>query len=90
MDRAGRKALLYTSSLLMFLSALTLTMNSHTAARPPGPGPPNLTMSSDLSPHNAFGNPLEAGPQTAAGLIPLISTMVFIFGESSRPSLGWK
>uniref|UniRef100_G3PMN5 Solute carrier family 2, facilitated glucose transporter member 8 n=1 Tax=Gasterosteus aculeatus aculeatus TaxID=481459 RepID=G3PMN5_GASAC len=85
MDRAGRKALLYTSSLLMFLSALTLTMNSHTAARPPGPGPPNLTMSSDLSPHNAFGNPLDAGPQTAAGLIPLISTMMFIFGYA----MGW-
>uniref|UniRef100_A0A3Q0SIP2 Solute carrier family 2 member 6 n=1 Tax=Amphilophus citrinellus TaxID=61819 RepID=A0A3Q0SIP2_AMPCI len=30
MDKAGRKALLYTSSMLMFASTLTLTMISHT------------------------------------------------------------
>ncbi|XP_034395206.1 solute carrier family 2, facilitated glucose transporter member 6 [Cyclopterus lumpus] len=85
MDKAGRKALLYTSSLLMFLSALTLTMNSHTTACPPGPAPPNLTVSLDYSSHNAIGDTLAAGPQTAAGIIPLISTMVFIFGYA----MGW-
>ncbi|XP_070779830.1 solute carrier family 2, facilitated glucose transporter member 6 [Enoplosus armatus] len=78
MDKAGRKALLYTSSMLMFVSTLTLTMISHTTACPPGPVPPNLTVSVDYSPHNDIGN-------TAAGLIPLISTMVFIFGYA----MGW-
>ncbi len=77
MDKAGRKALLYTSSMLMFLSSLTLTMISHTTACPPGPTPPNITMSLDYSPHNAVGD-------SAAGLIPLISTMVFIFGECKK------
>lgn len=74
MDKAGRKALLYTSSMLMFLASLTLTMTSLTTACPPGPAPPNATMSLDYSSHSAIGD-------TAAGLIPLISTMVFIFGE---------
>uniref|UniRef100_UPI0037E7282B solute carrier family 2, facilitated glucose transporter member 6 n=1 Tax=Semicossyphus pulcher TaxID=241346 RepID=UPI0037E7282B len=78
MDKAGRKALLYTSSMLMFLSTLTLTMISHTTACPPGPAPPNGTLSADYISHNAVGN-------TAAGLLPLISTMVFIFGYA----LGW-
>lgn len=72
MDKAGRKALLYTSSLLMFLSTLTLTMISHHTACPPGP--PNVTVSLDYSSHGVSGN-------TAAGVIPVISTMVFIFGE---------
>uniref|UniRef100_A0A8C6WRD6 Solute carrier family 2 member 6 n=1 Tax=Neogobius melanostomus TaxID=47308 RepID=A0A8C6WRD6_9GOBI len=40
MDKAGRKALLYTSSMLMFLSSLTLTITSHTT---PCPNPPNST-----------------------------------------------
>ncbi|XP_045892899.1 solute carrier family 2, facilitated glucose transporter member 6 [Micropterus dolomieu] len=78
MDKVGRKALLYTSSMLMFLSTLTLTMISHTTACPPGPGPLNLTASVDYSSPNVIGN-------TAAGLIPLISTMVFIFGYA----MGW-
>ncbi|XP_056257639.1 solute carrier family 2, facilitated glucose transporter member 6 [Seriola aureovittata] len=82
MDKAGRKALLYTSSMLMFLSTLTLTMISHTTPCPPGPSPPNLTMSLNYSPHNDIGNSLEA---SSAGLIPLISTMVFIFGYA----MGW-
>lgn len=74
MDRAGRKALLYTSSMLMFLSALTLTMISHTTACPPSPAPYNGTVSLDYSGHSDTGS-------TAAGIIPLISTMVFIFGK---------
>ncbi|XP_034566410.1 solute carrier family 2, facilitated glucose transporter member 6 [Notolabrus celidotus] len=78
MDRAGRKALLYTSSMLMFLSTLTLTMISHNADCPPGPTPPNITIPLDYSSHNAVG-------ETAAGLLPLISIMVFIFGYA----MGW-
>lgn len=81
MDRAGRKALLYTSSMLMFFSSLTLTMISHTTLCPPGPTPPNVTVSLDYSPQNYTENSLYVGHQTAANLIPLISTMVFIFGE---------
>ncbi|XP_028267081.1 solute carrier family 2, facilitated glucose transporter member 6 [Parambassis ranga] len=81
MDRAGRKALLYTSSMLMFVSTLTLTMISHTTPCPPGPAPPNTTAL-DYSHH--VGITLQAGDQ-AAGLLPLISTMVFIFGYA----MGW-
>lgn len=71
MDKAGRKALLYTSSMLMFLSTLTLTIVSHTPSCPPGPTPPNVTLSFD---QGSYGNP-------GASVIPLVSTMVFIFGE---------
>ncbi|XP_034750992.1 solute carrier family 2, facilitated glucose transporter member 6 [Etheostoma cragini] len=84
MDKAGRKALLYTSSLLMFLSSLTLTIISHTTPCLPCPTPPNHTMNWDYSSQNPIGNTLDASHQTA-GLIPLISTMVFIFGYA----LGW-
>ncbi|KAI4822470.1 hypothetical protein KUCAC02_008020 [Chaenocephalus aceratus] len=80
MDRAGRKALLYTSSLLMILSSLTLTIISHTTPCPLGTAPLTLTIS-----HDAIGSALDASQQTSAGLIPLISTMVFIFGYA----LGW-
>lgn len=80
MDKAGRKALLYTSSMLMFLSTLTLTIVSHTTACPPGPVPYNLTVSLDYSSHSDTG-------ATAAGLIPLISTIVFIFGECCKQLL---
>ncbi|XP_062295178.1 solute carrier family 2, facilitated glucose transporter member 6 [Scomber scombrus] len=85
MDRAGRRALLFTSSLLMFLSSLTLTMISHTTPCPPGPAPPNLTVSLDYSPQNYTENILYVGHQTSTNLIPLISTMVFIFGYA----MGW-
>ncbi|KAK5856558.1 hypothetical protein PBY51_008145 [Eleginops maclovinus] len=84
-DKAGRKALLYTSSMLMFGSSLTLTIISHTTPCPPGPFPPNLTVSLDYISHNAIGNALEASQQTSAGLIPLISTIVFIVGYA----MGW-
>ncbi|XP_008286947.1 solute carrier family 2, facilitated glucose transporter member 6 [Stegastes partitus] len=84
MDKAGRKALLYTSSMLMFVASLTLTMNSHTTPCPPGPAPPNLTtLSYDL--HNDIGSALESSPQSAAALVPLISTIIFIFGYA----MGW-
>ncbi|KAM3863919.1 solute carrier family 2, facilitated glucose transporter member 6 [Diretmus argenteus] len=79
MDRAGRKALLYTSSMLMLLSTLTLTIYTHTT---PCPSPHNLT---DYSSQNAIGLSLDTSHQSTAGLIPLISTMVFIFGYA----MGW-
>ncbi|KAM3597726.1 uncharacterized protein V6R79_008630 [Siganus canaliculatus] len=78
MDKAGRKALLYTSSMLMFASTLTLTMIYHTEACSPGPSPPNTTLSPDLSLYSHTGN-------SAAGFIPVISTVVFIFGYA----MGW-
>lgn len=71
MDKAGRKALLYTSSMLMFLSSLTLMIVSHTTYCAPGPTPPNVTLGFD---QGSPGNP-------GTSLIPLVSTMVFIFGE---------
>ncbi|KAM4634177.1 solute carrier family 2, facilitated glucose transporter member 6 [Polymixia lowei] len=98
MDKAGRKALLYTSSLLMFLSSLTMTMYSHTTTCPLPPSPHNLTeLTLDYSPHNATGPAPDYGLYNAMGIasdtihhnatsfIPLVSTMVFIFGYA----LGW-
>lgn len=73
MDKAGRKALLYTSSMLMFVSTLTLTLISHNPGCPPSPTP-NITDTLNYSSHNPVG-------VTAAGLLPLISIMVFIFGK---------
>ncbi|KAM6905656.1 solute carrier family 2, facilitated glucose transporter member 6 [Xenentodon cancila] len=79
MDKAGRKALLYTSSMLMFLSTLTLTMSSYTTPCPPVPAPPNHTVLD----HSLLND--MSSTQTAASIIPLISTMVFIFGYA----MGW-
>ncbi|KAG8007137.1 Solute carrier family 2 [Nibea albiflora] len=78
MDKAGRKALLYTSSMLMFVATLTLTMISHTTPCSPGPTPHNVTVSLDYNSHNDI-------TITAASILPLISTMVFIFGYA----MGW-
>lgn len=83
MDKAGRKALLYTSSLLMFLATLTLTMISHTTTCTPGPAPPNVTVTLDYISHGDTGN-------TGAGVITLISTMVFIFGECLKHLISLK
>ncbi|XP_077412745.1 solute carrier family 2, facilitated glucose transporter member 6 [Vanacampus margaritifer] len=83
MDKAGRKALLYTSSFLMFLSTLTLTMISHTTPHHPGPAPPNLTAIMERNLHCDVAR--LARNQTAAGPIPLISVVVFIFGYA----MGW-
>lgn len=80
MDKAGRKALLYTSSMLMFLSSLTLTMVSHTTPCPPGPAPPNHTAL-DYTSHNDFGSTFMSNAQTAGSILPIICTVVFIFGE---------
>ncbi|XP_061568170.1 solute carrier family 2, facilitated glucose transporter member 6 [Cololabis saira] len=84
MDRAGRKALLYTSSMLMFLSTLTLTMSSYGTPCPPVPAPPNHTVL-DHGPNFDISSTLQLGHQTASSLIPLISTVVFIFGYA----MGW-
>ncbi|XP_072298729.1 solute carrier family 2, facilitated glucose transporter member 6 [Eucyclogobius newberryi] len=81
MDKAGRKALLYTSSMLMFLSSLTLTITSHTT---PCPGPHNVTVL-DYNSHNALVNGTADLSQNGTSLLPLISTMVFIFGYA----MGW-
>ncbi|XP_068606379.1 solute carrier family 2, facilitated glucose transporter member 6 [Brachionichthys hirsutus] len=73
MNKARRKALLYTSSMLMFLSSLALTMNSHTTVCA-SCNPSNVSASLDYISNSNGGN-----------VIPLISTMVFIFGYS----MGW-
>ncbi|KAM4716421.1 solute carrier family 2, facilitated glucose transporter member 6 [Anableps anableps] len=80
MDKAGRKALLYTSSMLMFLSSLTLTMISHTTPCPAV----NFTAVNHSS-HTELGNTLQSSHETALSFIPLISTVVFIFGYA----MGW-
>nr|XP_046201384.1 solute carrier family 2, facilitated glucose transporter member 6 [Oncorhynchus gorbuscha] len=78
MDKAGRKALLYTSGFLMFLATLTMNMYSHTTPCPSG----NLTGT--VLPTDLIAQQGEAA-SNALTLIPLISTMVFIFGYA----LGW-
>ncbi|XP_037112229.1 solute carrier family 2, facilitated glucose transporter member 6 [Syngnathus acus] len=80
MDKAGRKALLYTSSSLMFLSMLTLTMISHDTPKPPGPAPPNFTAMMERNLHHDAAQ--LASNQT---VVPLISVVVFIFGYA----MGW-
>ncbi|KAJ0000797.1 hypothetical protein NQD34_005817 [Periophthalmus magnuspinnatus] len=80
MDKAGRKALLYTSSLVMFVASLSMTITSHTT---PCPGTPNGTVLNYNS-HNALGNGTDFS-QNNASIFPVISTMVFIFGYA----MGW-
>ncbi|MEQ2165030.1 hypothetical protein GOODEAATRI_012786 [Goodea atripinnis] len=80
MDKAGRKVLLYSSSMLMFLSSLTLTMISHTT-----PCPAVNITAPGYSSHAELGNTLQASQGTAVSVIPLISTVVFIFGYA----MGW-
>nr|XP_057905952.1 solute carrier family 2, facilitated glucose transporter member 6 [Doryrhamphus excisus] len=84
MDKAGRKALLYTSSFLMFLSTLTLTVISHAAPHSPDPAPSNLTTNMVRSFHDDTAL-RTASSQTPAGPLPLISVVVFIFGYA----MGW-
>ncbi|XP_057717381.1 solute carrier family 2, facilitated glucose transporter member 6 [Corythoichthys intestinalis] len=83
MDKAGRKALLYTSSFLMFLSTLTLTVISRTAPHAPEPAPTNFTA---ITENNlSYDAALIAHNQTPASSIPIISVVVFIFGYA----MGW-
>ncbi|XP_063051401.1 solute carrier family 2, facilitated glucose transporter member 6 [Engraulis encrasicolus] len=80
MDKVGRKPLLYTSGFLMFLSMLTMTMYTRT----PPTHHSNSTGSSSLLQWG--GNPMQASPTfNPITLIPLITTMVIIFGYA----MGW-
>ncbi|XP_075995853.1 solute carrier family 2, facilitated glucose transporter member 6 [Genypterus blacodes] len=78
MDKAGRKALLYTSSLVMFVASLTVTMNFHSLVL-------HNSTASDCSSHNALGLAPDPSQPSAASLIPLIGIMVLIFGYA----MGW-
>ncbi|XP_076860242.1 solute carrier family 2, facilitated glucose transporter member 6 [Brachyhypopomus gauderio] len=81
MDKAGRKALLYTSGFLMFLATFTMTMYTH-------PNPcdgKNLTVGG-APVHMMNIEPAVTGPgPDPITLIPLITTMIFIFGYA----MGW-
>ncbi|XP_059901929.1 solute carrier family 2, facilitated glucose transporter member 6 isoform X1 [Gadus macrocephalus] len=79
MDRAGRKALLYTSSMLMILSSLSLTMYSHANGCTPPPTPPNVTR----LPQPGFDS-LGVAP-AGLSLVPLFLVIIFIFGYA----MGW-
>ncbi|XP_019719967.1 solute carrier family 2, facilitated glucose transporter member 6 [Hippocampus comes] len=83
MDKAGRKALLYTSSFLMFLATLTLTVTSRTTPYQPRPAPQNFTASMEHNLH--YDVTWLASNQTPAGPIPIISVVIFIFGYA----MGW-
>ncbi|KAK1801058.1 hypothetical protein P4O66_022762 [Electrophorus voltai] len=83
MDKAGRKALLYTSGFLMFLASLAMTIYTH------------MTICDGRN-VTAEGSPTHSLLTEAAGavkgsipdpitLVPLISTMVIIFGYA----MGW-
>ncbi|XP_030620620.1 solute carrier family 2, facilitated glucose transporter member 6 [Chanos chanos] len=78
MDKAGRKALLYTSGFLMYLSMLTMTMYTHVTPCQPG----NHTFQPDDVQTYGSASPQAFNPIT---LIPLIATMVIIFGYA----MGW-
>ncbi|CAL8271951.1 unnamed protein product [Lota lota] len=78
MDRAGRKVLLYTSSMLMILSSLTLTMYSHVNGCTIPPTPLNLTHYTQPI-YDSLGTPPEHS------LVPLFLIIVFIFGYA----MGW-
>ncbi|KAL1270212.1 hypothetical protein QQF64_032501 [Cirrhinus molitorella] len=78
MDKAGRKALLFTSGFLMYLAMLSMTMYTHKTSCSHG----NLTVTEGLK--SAYLG--STGPAfDPATLIPLISTMVIIFGYA----MGW-
>ncbi|KAG5840921.1 solute carrier family 2, facilitated glucose transporter member 6 isoform X2 [Anguilla rostrata] len=70
MDKAGRKALLFSSGFLMFLSTLSMSIYSHTTPCPA---------------LNVTTLPLQTTPFDPSSLIPLISTMIIIFGYA----MGW-
>lgn len=77
MDKAGRKALLFTSGFLMFIAMLSMTMYTHKTQCNHG----NLTVTEGLKSTGGLTGP-AFDPIT---LIPLISTMVIIFGYA----MGW-
>ncbi|XP_016384124.1 solute carrier family 2, facilitated glucose transporter member 6-like [Sinocyclocheilus rhinocerous] len=78
MDKAGRKALLFTSGFLMYIAMLSMTMYTHKTSCSHG----NLTITEGLK--STYGG--STGPAfDPITLIPLISSMVIIFGYA----LGW-
>ncbi|XP_042617753.1 solute carrier family 2, facilitated glucose transporter member 6-like [Cyprinus carpio] len=78
MDKAGRKALLFTSGFLMYIATLSMTMYTHKTPCSHG----NLTVTEGLK--STYGG--STGPAfDPITLITLISSMVIIFGEF----LGW-
>ncbi|XP_051525027.1 solute carrier family 2, facilitated glucose transporter member 6-like [Myxocyprinus asiaticus] len=77
MDKAGRKALLFTSGFLMYLSMLSITMYTHKT--------PCLTVNLTSVPVDFLKGAYGASVFDPITLIPLISTMVIIFGYA----VGW-
>ncbi|XP_066569121.1 solute carrier family 2, facilitated glucose transporter member 6 [Amia ocellicauda] len=82
MDKAGRKALLYISGFLMFLSTLTMCLYTHTNPLPIHYI--NISVTSDFIARQPE-TLLQAAPPSLITLIPLISTMLIIFGYA----MGW-
>ncbi|XP_072559214.1 solute carrier family 2, facilitated glucose transporter member 6-like [Paramormyrops kingsleyae] len=81
MDRAGRKRLLFTSGFLMFLASQCMSLYTHTGSCPFV----NITTSST---HLSVQQPPDflRSPQfDPVTLIPLLSTMIIIFGYA----MGW-
>uniref|UniRef100_A0A8C1DF20 Solute carrier family 2, facilitated glucose transporter member 6 n=1 Tax=Cyprinus carpio carpio TaxID=630221 RepID=A0A8C1DF20_CYPCA len=78
MDKAGRKALLFTSGFLMYIAMLSMTMYTHKTQCNHG----NLTVTEGLK--STYGG-LTGPAFDPITLIPLISAMVIIFGYA----MGW-
>ncbi|XP_053360820.1 solute carrier family 2, facilitated glucose transporter member 6-like [Clarias gariepinus] len=76
MDKAGRKALLYTSAFIMYLATLTMTLITHKTSSDHG----NITA--EVS--SAVNSPGVMAGSTIT-IIPLISIMFIIFGYA----MGW-
>uniref|UniRef100_A0A8B9JKV0 Solute carrier family 2 member 6 n=1 Tax=Astyanax mexicanus TaxID=7994 RepID=A0A8B9JKV0_ASTMX len=81
MDKAGRKALLYTSAFLMYLAMLSMTMYTHTT---PCDNNRNITVDASLQLTEGHGELTGSVPNSIT-LVPLISAMVIIFGYA----MGW-
>ncbi|XP_066500509.1 solute carrier family 2, facilitated glucose transporter member 6 isoform X2 [Hoplias malabaricus] len=80
MDRAGRKTLLYTSGFLMYLATLTMTMYTHAMTF----DSKNVTLEAGVQLTEEHGTAMVPAPDPIT-LIPLISTMIIIFGYA----MGW-
>ncbi|KAI5610388.1 solute carrier family 2, facilitated glucose transporter member 6 [Silurus asotus] len=74
MDKAGRKALLYTSAFIMFLASLTMSIYTH------NPQCEHVNITSGYT-HGVMNN----SALTSSTIIPLISIMFIIFGYA----MGW-
>ncbi|XP_006640694.2 solute carrier family 2, facilitated glucose transporter member 6 [Lepisosteus oculatus] len=84
MDKAGRRILLFTSGFLMFLSMLVLCLYTLYTSCPAHNV--NLTaIPSGLIVAQEPGSPLQMASPNLVTLIPLIGTMVIIFGYA----MGW-